>query len=263
MYLCFMNIISDFKYGKILYNTNDYYMGTCISEYGEYCDKEISLINTLIKKGDVILDIGSNIGLMTIPFSKMVGITGKVISYEPQPEIYRILCGNIAINNLNNVEANNLAVGDSVDPIFLPNIDYTKSNNFGGVQLTKNGERKVTQIRLDEIHFDKLNLMKIDVETMELNVLNGAKNTLKTHRPILYVENDRREYSKNLLKFLFDENYNCYWHISNLFELDNYKKNNINVFDLNYICVNVLAIPSEINFNINLKKITSIDDWFK
>jgi len=258
-----MNIISKYKYGKIIYNTNDYYMGTCISEYGEYCDSEISIINQTIKKGDVILDIGANIGLMTIPFSKMVGINGKVVSYEPQAEIYRILCGNIAINNLTNVEAHNLAVGDNNNPLFLPKIDYTKPNNFGGMSLQNNGETKVNQIKIDDLSLDKLNLMKIDVETMELNVLNGSINTIKKHRPIIYVENDRKDNSPNLLEFLLLENYNCYWHISNLFEPNNYKNNKINAFDVNYVCVNVLAIPSEINLNVNLTKITTNFDWFK
>jgi len=258
-----MNIISKYKYGNIIYNTNDYYMGTCISEYGEYCDSEISIINQIIKKGDIMLDIGANIGLMTIPFSKMVGINGKVVSYEPQAEIYRILCGNIAINNLTNVEAHNLAVGDNNNPLFLPKIDYTKPNNFGGMSLQNNGETKVNQIKIDDLSFDRLNFMKIDVETMELNVLNGSYYTIKKHRPIIYVENDRKDNSPNLLEFLLSENYNCYWHVSNLFEPNNYKNNKINAFDINYVCVNVLAIPSEINLNVNLIKITSNFDWFK
>jgi len=258
-----MNIISEYKYGKIIYNSNDYYMGTCISEYGEYCDSEITIINQIIKKGDVILDIGANIGLMTIPFSKMVGQNGRVISYEPQPEIYRILCGNIAINNLTNVDANNLAVGDNNNPLFIPKIDYTKSNNFGGISLQNSGETKINQIKIDDLSLDKLNFMKIDVETMELNVLNGSYYSIKKHRPVIYVENDRKEKSPDLLEFLLSESYNCYWHISNLFELNNYKNNNINVFDINYVCVNVLAIPSELNLNVNLKKIDSNLDWFK
>jgi FkbM family methyltransferase len=258
-----MNIISEYKYGKIIYNNNDYYMGTCISEYGEYCDSEISIINQIIKKGDVILDIGANIGLMTIPFSKMVGQNGKVMSYEPQPEIYRILCGNIAINNLTNVYAHNLAVGDNNNPLFIPKIDYGKSNNFGGISLQNSGETKINQIKIDDLSLDKLNFMKIDVESMELNVLNGSYYTIKKHRPVIYVENDRKENSPDLLEFLLSENYNCYWHVSNLFELNNYKNNNINVFDINYVCVNVLAIPSELNLNVNLKKIDSNLDWFK
>ena len=258
-----MNIISEFKYGKIIYNTNDYYMGTCISEYGEYCDEEIKLINLLVRKGDTILDIGANIGLMTIPFSKMVGGDGKVISYEPQPEIYHILCGNIAINNLYNVTANNVAVGSNKNPVYLPKIDYTKSNNFGGISLLNKGEIEVNQIMLDDLSFDKLNLIKIDVETMELNVLRGAFYTIKKHRPFLYVENDRKENSKSILEFLFNQNYNCYWHVSYLYKTNNYKNNLINVFNENYVCVNVLAIPNEKNVVIDLEKIESVDSWFK
>ena len=258
-----MNIISEYKYGKVIYNTNDYYMGTCISEYYEYCDEEITLINSLINKGDTILDVGANIGLMTIPFSKMVGDGGKVISYEPQPEIYYILCGNIAINNLYNVTANNVAVGSNKNPVYLPKIDYTKSNNFGGISLLNKGEIEVNQIMLDDLSFDRLNLIKIDVETMELNVLRGAYYTIKKHRPFLYVENDRKDYSKPLLEFLFNEGYDCYWHISYLYKSNNYKNNQINVFNQSYICVNVLAIPNEKNIKINLTKIDSPDSWFK
>jgi FkbM family methyltransferase len=256
-----MNIVSDYKYGKVIYNTNDYYMGNCISEYGEYCDEEINLLSTLVKKDDTILDIGANIGLMTIPFSKMVGSNGKVFSFEPQSKIYYILCSNIVINNLNNVESHNIAIGDSNQPLFLPNIDYNKSNNFGGISLSNMGEIKIQQIKLDDISFEKLNLLKIDVEGMEINVLNGAKETLNKHRPILYIENDRPNQSENLLNFLFSNGYDCYWHVSNLFNLNNHKKNIINVFDKNYICINVLAIPKEKELLIDLNKIKTPQDW--
>jgi FkbM family methyltransferase len=257
-----MNVISEYKYGKIIYNINDYYIGTTISEYGEYCDEEIELITQLVNKGDTVLDIGANIGLMTIPFSKMVGKNGEVIAYEPQPEIYKILCGNIAINNLYNVKLENVAVGNDRESVYIPNIDYRKPNNFGGIELLNSGDIEIKQIRLDDMSFNKINFIKIDVETMELNVLNGAYYTIKKHRPLLYVENDRLENSKEILKFLLNEGYDCYWHVSNLFKPNNYKHNTINVFDKNYICVNVLAIPNEKNITMNLKKINSIDDWF-
>jgi hypothetical protein len=261
-----MNIISEYKYGKVIYNSNDYYMGTCISEYGEYCDSEIAILSRLINKDDVVLDIGSNIGLMTIPFSKMVGKNGKIIAYEPQPNIFKVLCGNVAINNLDNVEVFNLCVGDSNESLYLPNIDYKQQSNFGGISLVKNGDITVKQIRLDDINFDRLNLIKIDVEGMEINVLKGGKNTLTNKRPILYVENDRKNNSELLLNELFSNNYDCYWHISHLFRLNNHKNNIINVFDKNYICINVLALPREKNINVEnfyLKKITSPKDWYE
>ena len=256
-----MNILSEYKYGKVLYNANDFYMGTCISEYGEYCDEEVQLLSKIIKKGDTVLDVGANIGLLTIPFSKMVGNNGKVFSYEPQSKIYYILCSNISLNNLNNVEAFNLAVGSSNESVYLPTIDYTKSNNFGGINLLDKGDIKVNQIKLDDLSLDKLNMIKIDVEGMELNVLEGSKETLKKHRPIIYVENDRKEKSENLLSFLLSNNYRCYWHVSNLFKPDNYKKNGINVFDKNFICINVLAVPSEKEIKFDLKEIKEPKNW--
>lgn len=263
-----MNIISEYKYGKIIYNTNDYYMGTCISEYKEYCESEITILSKIIKKGDVVLDVGANIGLMTIPFSKMVGNNGRVIAYEPQSEIFKILCGNIAINNLTNVDTINAGVGDSNDLLYLPKIDYTKSNNFGGFSLQTKGEIPVNQIKLDTInnYFNKIDLIKIDVEGMESNVLKGASNLIKTKRPILYVENDRKDKSKDVLFELLSNNYECYWHISKLFSPNNHKNNPINVFDIDYICINILAYPKEKQINLGsltLKKIRTCDDWFE
>lgn len=256
-----MNILSEYKYGKVIYNTNDFYMGTCIAEYGEYCDAEIDLISKLVQKNDTILDVGANIGLMTMPFSKIVGKEGKVLSFEPQSKIYYILCANVAINNLSNVEPYNLAVGDSNEPLFLPNIDYTRLGNFGGISLSNNGSIRIGQIKLDDFIFERLNFIKIDVEGMEIDVLKGANKTIQKHRPILYVENNDKNKSESLLSFLMANQYNCYWHTSNLFNLNNNKKNCINVFDENYTCINVLAMPMENSTSVNLNKIKTAKDW--
>ena len=257
-----MNVISEYKYGKIIYNANDYYIGSCISEYGEYCDDEINLISKFVKKGDIVLDVGSNIGLMTIPFSKMVGQIGKVVSFEPQTQVFNIICGNIVINNLDNVEVHNIALGDNNQDLFLPKINYKEQNNFGGISLSEKGEIKIKQIKLDDLEFQKINLIKVDVEGMELNVLNGGKNSINKHRPFLYIENDRKNKSENLLSFLLENNYDCYWHTSNLFNMDNFKKNKINVFDKIYMSLNVIAIPKEKGINLDLIKIKTNKDWF-
>ena len=72
-----------------------------------------------------------------------------------------------------------------------------------------------------------------------------------------------KENSKSILEFLFSQDYNCYWHVSNLYKTNNHKNNIINVFNQNYVCVNVLAIPNEKNVVIDLEKIESTDSWFK
>jgi FkbM family methyltransferase len=258
-----MNTISEFKYGKIIYNINDYYIGNSISQYGEYCDDEIKLINSLISKNDTILDVGANIGLMTIPFSKIVGPNGKVLSFEPQSNIYHILCGNVAINNLTNVECKNIALGQSNDDLFLPNIDYKTINNFGGVSLSNIGDIRIEQKKIDDLELINVNLIKIDVEGMELNVLNGATNTIEKFRPILYVENDKQKSSKPLIEFILNNDYNCYWHITLLFNINNFKHNPIDIFEDKFVSVNLICIPKERNLQLKLMKINSSDSWWK
>jgi hypothetical protein len=95
-----MNVIKACKYGLTLYNSNDMYVGKSLDQYGEYAEAEIDLFKELIKEGDTVYDIGANIGSHTLAMARMVGEEGTVAAFEPQRQIYYVLCGNIALNNL-------------------------------------------------------------------------------------------------------------------------------------------------------------------
>lgn len=140
------------------------------------------------KRAPVILDIGANIGAFTVQVADMVAtVNGTVYAFEPQRQIYQMLCGNVALNSIDNVYAEKTAVGSSSKPITVPLIDYYKPASFGSVGLTGefddvgqdldfgNGE-VVSQIVIDEYFADHDNIcvIKVDVEGMELDVLCGA-----------------------------------------------------------------------------------------
>jgi len=67
-------------------------------------DEAENFIWNYLKKDDVFIDIGANIGTTTLEASKKIGIDGKIFSFEPNPRIFKFLQGNILLNKCKNVE---------------------------------------------------------------------------------------------------------------------------------------------------------------
>ena len=139
--------------------------------------------------GKDIIDIGANNGSFAVDFSHLVGDTGSVHSFEPQRIIYYQLCTNIFLNGLDNVHCHNVAMGDSNGYVYIDLPDYhNKGNvNFGDVRISKSGD-KIEQKALDSYEFNDVIFIKIDVQGYESFVINGAKETIKKHRPYMFVE---------------------------------------------------------------------------
>jgi hypothetical protein len=150
------------------------------------------------------------------------------------------------------------ALGAEPAKIRVPCIDYAQRANFGGLALGKwqVGE-EVPVVTIDSFNLGRCDFVKIDVEGMEREVLDGARATLKRCNPILYVENDRSENSAALIRLLLDEGYRLYWHLPHLFNPANYFGEANNVFG-NIVSVNMLCIPPSAKVSLqNFREITS------
>ena len=91
--------------------------------------------------------------------------------------------------------------------------------------------------------------LKLDVEGMEVEALTGAAETVRAFRPVLFVENDRRERSAELVSLLLSWRYRVYWHVSRLFRPDNFAGDQENIFG--DICsFNLLCFPAEANVRV-------------
>jgi FkbM family methyltransferase len=242
------------RHGYFVYNKNDTYIGRSIEKYGEFSESESELFRQICRPGDVVIDIGANIGAHTLPMSAFVGNTGQVYAFEPQPVIFQTLCANMALNSITNVHCHCLALADKKGDVFIPDIDYSTPGNYGGVSVGQFPQGHVIQkIPLDDFLFgkiDKLNFIKIDVEGMEEQVIEGAKKLITQHQPFLYVENDRIEKSRNLIELLWSLNYKLYWHMPYLFNPNNYAGDHENLFP-DVASVNMLCIPPQVNTNLN------------
>ena len=226
------NVARACRHGQMVFNVNDQYVGRSLELYGEYSEGEVALFRQIVRAGDVVVDAGANLGAHTVPLAQMVGPTGAVIAFEPQRVVFQTLCANLALNSLTNVMAQQAALGGEAGHIVVPNIDYGRIANFGGVALGQydRGE-KVPVVRLDDLHLPRCRLIKIDVEGMEAEVLRGAGDTIARLMPILYLENDRKEKAAQLLRIVDSFGYLIHKHEPRLFNPENYLANGNNVFN--------------------------------
>lgn len=143
------------------------------------------LRNTFLQDGNVILDIGANIGNHTVFFSKICNAE-KVYAFEPIAETYDTLCRNISLNHIEKrVVAYNVALGNVTGKAKIKKFD---SHNIGGTQIEEVDDGNIVMKKLDDYEFERIDFVKIDVEGYEYNLLRGAESTLSNHSPIIFIE---------------------------------------------------------------------------
>tara|TARA_B100000214_G_C23921866_1_gene606471 strand:+ start:121 stop:1008 length:888 start_codon:yes stop_codon:yes gene_type:complete len=215
------------QHGKIVINLNDIYISSQIIENGNWEMDEINFLKSLLIKcrekygnGVVALDCGANLGVHTLEFSKLMKSWGEVYSFEPQEPIFNALCETMSINKCENVNSYNLALGEKDGFIEVPVLDYRKKLNFGGLELSESNKAskiddlhiqasetyKVKLRTIDSFKFSRVDLVKIDVEGMELEVLKGSQKMLLNLKPIIFYENTKSN-SFELKNFLEINNY--------------------------------------------------------
>jgi FkbM family methyltransferase len=229
----------------MLYNIHDIYIGRSLDRYGEFSQGEINLFQHVVKPGQVVVEVGANIGAHTVWLAQAVGPSGTVLAFEPQRIVYQTLCANLALNSITNVLGFNAAAGKAPGQIVVPPLDYSQANNFGGLGLGgyQQGEM-VPVLTIDSLNLPQCHLLKIDVEGMEQEVLQGAVRSIAEFSPALYVENDRQDKSDDLIRFIDSLGYNMYWHRPPLYNPDNFAGDSVNIFD-QLISQNMLCLPKK------------------
>ena len=117
------------RHGTLLYNKNDIYIGKSIEKYGEFSYLEAKIFEQICKAGDVVIEVGANIGAHTLYLSKLVG-NGYVFAFEPQRLVFQNLCANLALNSISNVFAYQEAVSNENGTIIIPECNFKENNNL-------------------------------------------------------------------------------------------------------------------------------------
>jgi FkbM family methyltransferase len=149
----------------------------------------------LVSPGQTVLDIGANIGEVSLSFAKKVGEAGRVIAFEPNPPIFNQLKKNCELNPDLRVLPENLALGDADGVVEMIQPD---GRNPGTVTVNpgesgkKNCAANIPVTTLDAYlqkkSIGKVDLIKIDVEGYEGHVLDGAANTIQKNHPVIIME---------------------------------------------------------------------------
>lgn len=191
-------------------------------------DTALQLLGTRYQnfgKGVVAIDCGANIGVHTIEWAKYMHDWGNVIAFEPQERIYYALTGNITINNCFNARAIYAAVGNANGYINIPQPNYFTASSFGSLEMrpsdnnefigqkidySENGTQKVDLITLDSLNLNRIDLIKIDIEGMEMEALTGAKQSISLHKPILIIEKIKSD-EQSLKNFVSELGYKIFY----------------------------------------------------
>ncbi|MBA2671086.1 MAG: FkbM family methyltransferase [Gemmatimonadetes bacterium] len=149
----------------------------------ERVDEE-DLMRTLIGPGDVVVDVGANIGALTLTASVMVGSSGKVYAFEPHPLTFGYLRGNLEMNGVSNVVCQNVCLGESEG---IVTFSSNSSDDQNSVSDDEGGVSVVLK-RLDDVVDDarRIAVLKVDVEGYEMAVFRGASSVLRRSECVLY-----------------------------------------------------------------------------
>jgi FkbM family methyltransferase len=165
-------------------------------------EKELQELSSKLLEGHtegIVLDIGANLGSYVVPLARHHAHLQFEV-FEPQRIVYYQLCANIFLNRLSNVYAHNVGLSNEkrITSYVLPN--YAEETNIGAFSIDFDTRLKDYEVKsegvtermiiipLDSMQYEKVRLIKIDVEGHELSVLLGAEHTLRENNypPIIF-----------------------------------------------------------------------------
>lgn len=172
---------------RVMINPKDPVVSGALT-FGVYEKSEIELMRRLCKPGLTMVDIGANVGLYTAIAGLGVGSTGRIISFEPDPESFRYLQNTVEANELSNTLLVNAAASSESGKTML----FTSSDNRGDNRMYKNdhadGSIEVDTLKADECleshGITSVDIIKMDVQGFEGHVIAGLEQTIR-HSPSL------------------------------------------------------------------------------
>lgn len=172
---------------------------------GTYEPAQTAAFQRHLRPGDCVLDIGAHVGYYTLLSSALVGDTGRVVSFEPDPRNARFLRRHVRINGRHNVRVEEAAVSDTGG-----SARFAHGTGSGTGRLDRSGGFEVRTLRLDDYCAERAivpNAVKIDVEGAELAVLSGGRETIRGARPVVFLSTHGAEAQRACLAFLREADY--------------------------------------------------------
>jgi FkbM family methyltransferase len=164
-------------------------------------------LERFVRPGMTVYDIGAQAGFYSLFFSRLVGPTGTVYAFEPCAYEARYLLDHIRLNDLQNVRVIQAAVWTASG---LAALTTDRGQTQNAISGSADSILQVPTLALDDLHIPPPDLIKMDVEGAESAVIEGAKQTLHHHRPIVFIALHGAEQRQACAKLLRESNYQLY-----------------------------------------------------
>jgi FkbM family methyltransferase len=180
--------------GALIQTTQVDHLQLLLYYFGTFEPECLAAMHRIIKPGDTVLDVGANIGLLTLEASLSVGSSGRVIAIEAMPEHATAVVHSARSNGMMNVEVISVAAGDRIGEAILTLPRDTNYGMFTLGDVAGDVSFKVPVQRIDDIVAERgvksVAFIKMDIEGSELNALIGAEQTLRNFHPTILIELD-------------------------------------------------------------------------
>lgn len=175
----------------------DEHIGRTIFYFGDLSPRLSWVCSRVLRRGDTVIDVGANYGVVTLLAAAAVGLSGRLHAFEPQPGIAALLRRSIALNGMTQVTVHEVALSDHDGEMDL----YVPDQNLGAGSLSRildePGSTFKVQVKtsgpyLDALALGPVKLLKIDIEGHEPEFLRGARNFFAVSPPdvIIMESND-------------------------------------------------------------------------
>lgn len=187
---------------------------------------EEAFLSGLELDGRTVFDVGGDQGIYTLFFARRVAERGRVVTFEPNPESHRRIVANVELNGFRNVDVRCVALGAEKGTLTLvfPAGEPARGSADASIQAQILESKNARMIEVEVDSLDALiasglpepDLVKIDVEGLEMDVLRGMRRTLAVQRPNLFIEvhgadaHGKDENARQIVSLLVDARYSIY-----------------------------------------------------
>lgn len=198
--------------------------GTYSKDHGELLQSILLTRREFFGDGVMAVDCGAHIGMFTVHWARMMADWGHVIGIEAQERLFYALAGNLTLNNCLNAKALWAVVGGYHGMVRVPIPNYTIESSFASLEVQRRqhsqwigqtisysyeATQPVQQLTIDALKLERADLIKLDVEGMEVHALSGAAETISRCAPVFFIDTSKADLP-TVLDRLGSMDYQCH-----------------------------------------------------
>lgn len=238
------------QFGKFTYVENDSPLGDSVREYGEWRQLETNFLCQFIHPGDVVIESRAGVGTRTQTLASMVGPSGIVHAFEPDPRLAEILKSNLDNGAFKNVRIIQNLLGAKTRPIQIMTVSPLTHSDLSQVLIaqatsTVSDDSIATKtVALDDFPSIEPTMIVVDSGQTLNEVLQGAKVAIQKVQPIIFVNATSPTVIQEALTFIDQQKYSTFIIRTPFYQPENFHQNPVNAF-MGHRHLALIAIPDK------------------